>query len=198
MSLVPLFHPLAGQGGILQDCAPNSPRDAWAWLAQRPTLAARVGVNHILAHSPSSRLHVLYLTSEQYQGIERDSRVGVLCAWTAEFDTWQPGHEVVLEAGDNQTQYSLRSVRYFLTMEEMLRELQGLAGSGMSLVANQGQAARSSSADELEAATPIPEPAGIPIPSRTVRGRGQPAAYVGVLIELSPLTPPPPTARLED
>ena len=186
MSLVPLFHPLTGQGGVLEDCAPNSPRDAWAWLAQRPGLAARAGVNHILAHSPSSRLHVLYLTTQQMAGIERDTRVGVLCAWSSEFDAWQPGHDVVLEAGDLRQQLTLRSIRYFLTQDELMREVRGLIGSGLSLVANQppGSGDADQTADGSE---PVQEPAGIPIPSR---GRRVPAptAYVGVLLELVPNT----------
>lgn len=196
MSLVPLFHPLTGQSGMLQDVAPDSPRDAWAWLAQRPGLARRAGVNHILAHSPSSRLHVLYLTSDQISSVERGNRVGVLCAWAQEFDTWQPGHEVVLESGDIRFQYSLRSVRYFVSDAEMRSELQALRGSGMSLVTDRTRpvSADSSSGNDTEgeASTVSPEPEpegmGIPIPSR---GRQQmqqcrQTAYVGVLLELSP------------
>lgn len=196
MSLMPLFHPLTGQEAILKDCAPDSPRDAWEWLAQRPALATRVGVNHILAHSPSSRLHMLYLTPKQYQGIELDTRVGVLCAWTPEFDTWHPGHEVVLESEDNQIQYALRSVRYFFTIEEMMRELKGLSGSGMSLVANQGSSKQSY--NDANVSELVHEPAGIPIPTSFNRGQ-QSSVYVGVLIELSPLLPPSsPNARLQD
>jgi hypothetical protein len=171
---------------MLQACVPESPRDAWAWLAQRPGLAARAGVHHILAHSPSSRLHVLYLTAAQMGSIKCGTRVGVLCAWTDEFDSWHPGHEVVLEAGDMRQQYSLRGVRYFVTDEEMVQEMQGVLNSGMSVVADRPPHRESPDGDR--SVSPVPEPSvSIPIPSR---GRYRPptVAYVGVLLELTPLT----------
>lgn len=194
MSTVPLYHPLVGQGGVLEECAPDSPRDAWAWLARRPGLAARAGVNHILAHSPSSRLHVLYLTNRQIASVERGSRVGVLCAWTAEFDGWQPGHDVVLEANEVRLQYSLRSVRYFMSADEMVQETQGLANSGMSLVYDQPRESGKDAGPEQE---PAAEPRGIPIPSRG-RRPGLTTVYVGVLLELAPRPGQHPGDQLKD
>lgn len=189
MSLVPLFHPLTSQSGMLQDVMPNSPRDAWAWLAQRPGLARRAGVNHILAHSPSSRLHVLYLTPDQMSDVERGARVGVLCAWAQEFDAWQPGHDVVLESGDVRLQYSLRSVRYFVSDAEMRNEMDVLAGSGISLVTDRNRpTSTDSTSSDTEATSPEPEGMGIPIPSRGRQHMRQTrrTAYVGALLELTP------------
>jgi hypothetical protein len=189
MSLVPLFHPLSGQGGVLEDIAPNSPRDAWAWLAQRPGLARRAGVNHILAHSPSSRLHVLYLTPDQISTVERGARVGVLCAWAHEFDAWQPGHDVVLENGDVRLQYSLRSIRYFVSQAEMMSEMHAIADSGISLVTDRPPPISADSESDPEPSPePEPEGMGIPIPSRGLRHMQQmrESVYVGVLLELTP------------
>ena len=165
MALVPRYHPLHGRPNqtLLAECVPNSPRDAWTWLAENPRLTAKSGITSCLAGSPAHSCHVLFITPTQYSQIKDQTTLCVLCSWDSNFQSWQPSQHIVLEKNiDNRLHFRLSGIRELNTEQEVIDAQQQTEADGLVLLSEE------TSTTSERAST---QSAPIPIPPRGHRKR---------------------------
>ena len=171
MALVPRYHPLHGRPNktLLAECVPNSPRDAWTWLAENPRLAARSGLTTCLAGSPGQSCHVLFITGAQYSQIRNETRLCVLCSWDPNFQGWQPSQHLVLEKNlDERLHFRLSGIRELSTEQEVVDAQRQTEAEGVPLLSEElsEQRTAGSSRPTVQPATPSTQSVAIPIPPR--------------------------------
>ena len=172
MALVPRYHPLHGRPNktLLAECVPNSPRDAWTWLANNPRLAARSGLPTCLASSPGQSCHVLYITGPQYSQIKDETRLCVLCSWDPNFQGWQPSQHVVLENDlDRRLHFRLSGIRELGTEQEVVDAQRQAEADGLTLLSEEVSdraPACSTNLDNQHETPPSTQAVAIPIPPR--------------------------------
>jgi hypothetical protein len=186
MALVPRYHPLHGRPNqtLLAECVPNSPRDAWTWLAENPRLAAKSGLTSCIAGSPTHSCHVLFITPNQYSQIKDQTTLCVLCSWDCNFHSWKPSQHIVLEKNiDNRLHFRLSGIRELNTEQEVIDAQRQTETDGLVLLSEETTTTTSASES---ASTPS---AAIPIPPRGHMKRGSslidPNAVLFTLTQLS-------------
>ncbi len=163
MALVPRYHPLLGRHNksLLAECLPNSPRDAWTWLADNPRLAAKSGLSSCLSGSPTHFSSVLYITDAQYSIIKDHNQLCILCSWDAHFQSWQPNHHIVLEKNlDYRLHFRLSNIRELNTEQEVSEAQKETENNGLLLLSED-----TTRMDDLNSTTNTHSVA-IPIPPR--------------------------------
>ena len=168
MALVPRYHPLHGRPNqtLLAECVPNSPRDAWTWLAENPRLAAKSGLTSCIAGSPTQSCHVLFITPDQYSQIKDQTTLCVLCSWDPNFQSWQPSQHIVLEKNiDNRLHFRLSGIRELNTEQEVIDAQQQTEADGLVLLSEE-DTSTSKSTESLLTISSSTQSAAIPIPPR--------------------------------